>query len=212
MPIQDLIIELAGFDLSLAPSERPDEMVVAQMRSARRALADRLQVDLGYDLRAWLKHIDRTKELREEYKHPYAASVTRQAVNRAIKSRARLRLVTLAENADVDSPFTQFGEINPLQRNILLLSGYSLESRGHPSDAEIVARMRAARRELAGLVGTDLGFDLKAWVKHFHDNRELWDRFVEGSGTCRHAVARASKNLDRQRLVQLATQDEASRG
>lgn len=92
-PLQMHMLGLAGHVLgNQEPSEEERRIAIARGRSS---LARATGQDFGYDLNRWHEYL--LKSHSAQYRHPYAWSAVRPAVERAFEDSERLRLVSILE-------------------------------------------------------------------------------------------------------------------
>jgi len=104
IPIHLDILQLAGYapdwvQRDLRPAAT-DEECLRVMRAGRVALRRATGQDFGYDLAAWREFLSFAADDEFGYRHPYAFSAVDRAVQRAIRSRRRRRLVEQLKNCN----------------------------------------------------------------------------------------------------------------
>jgi hypothetical protein len=101
MPIHIDMLQLASYAVLWGERDiRPaasDEDCLRQIRAGRIALRQATGQDFGYDLAAWREFLLSAPDDEFGYRHPYAFSGVDRAVQRAIRSPRRRRLVAQLE-------------------------------------------------------------------------------------------------------------------
>src|SRR5580704_8699217 len=95
-PLQGDMLMFSGHVLWRAPApDAADEQRIAAITKGHAALVERAGRDLGYELRPWHDLLCSDRDLRAEYRHTYAWSGVKEAVERALTDPDRARLVAM---------------------------------------------------------------------------------------------------------------------
>lgn len=99
-----------------------------------------------------------------------------------------------------------FGQITPVQGNLLLLAGYRLTRSQKFNEAPIpddekVSLMRKGLQSLRSATGMDFGFDLSAWEQYLMSDRDSGYRHPYAFRETRRRIAAAIDDPQRMRLV-----------
>jgi hypothetical protein len=103
VPIHIDLLQLAGYavlwgERDICPATSEDDCLQA-MGTGRTALRQATGEDFGYDLAAWRGFLLSAPDDRFGYRHPYAFRGVDRAVQRAIRSRRRKRLIAQLEES-----------------------------------------------------------------------------------------------------------------